>query len=144
MPKKIKCNCCEKAIMACKASLMNDDETFYKIIMAKKPKIIKAYGRIVKNFDNDKWLRCVEAIAYYIVYQKFKKNEYIQKILLSTENAILVEASPYNKLWGVGLSINNDDIYDIEKWNGVNILSYALMKVHTQLRNELIINNDSN
>lgn len=65
MPKKIKCNCSEKAIMACKASLMNDDETFYKII--------KAYGRIVKNFDNDKWLRCVEAIAYDIVYQKLKK-----------------------------------------------------------------------
>lgn len=144
MPKKIKCNCSEKAIMACKALLMNDDDTFYKIIMAKEPKLIKAYGRTVKNFDNDKWLQYVEAIAYDIVYQKFKKNEYIQKILLSTEDAILVEASPYDKLWGVGLSINNDDIYDNEKWNGANILGYALMKVRAQLRKELIINDDNN
>ena len=64
--------------------------------------------------------------------------------MLSTEDAILVEASPYDKLWGVGLSINNDDIYDIEKWNGANILGYALMKVRTQLRKELIINDDNN
>jgi ribA/ribD-fused uncharacterized protein len=84
------------------------------------------------------------SISYDIVYQKFKKNEYIQKILLSTEDAILVEASPYDKLWGVGLSINNDDIYDNEKWNGANILGYALMKVRAQLRKELIINDDNN
>jgi predicted NAD-dependent protein-ADP-ribosyltransferase YbiA (DUF1768 family) len=67
MPKKIKCNCSEKAIMACKALLMNDDDTFYKIIMAKEPKLIKAYGRTVKNFDNDKWLQYVEAIAYHMI-----------------------------------------------------------------------------
>lgn len=139
IPKTIMCECSEKAIMACKASLMNDSEVFCKILKSKDPRLIKAYGRVVKKFDDELWLNNVEEIAYDIVYQKFKKNENIQEILLSTEDAILVEASPYDKLWGVGLNQNNADIYDISKWRGKNILGYALMKVREQLKNELLL-----
>ena len=142
LPKKITCNCSEKAIMACKASLMNDTDTFYKIISSNEPNVIKNYGRQVKNFDDKKWLEFVDYIAYDTVYQKFKKNIYLQKILLSTKDAILVEAALKDKLWGVGIHIDDNDIYDIEKWKGKNLLGNALMEVRKQLIAELGIKED--
>lgn len=142
LPKKITCNCSEKAIMACKASLMNDIDTFYKIITSNEPNTIKNYGRQVKNFDDKKWLEFVDYIAYDTVYQKFKKNIYLQKILLSTKDAILVEAALKDKLWGVGIHIDDNDIYDIEKWKGKNLLGNTLMEVRKQLIAELDIEGD--
>jgi ribA/ribD-fused uncharacterized protein len=136
IPNKIICNYSEKAIMVCKASLMNDLNNFNNIVNSSNPKITKAYGRCVKNFDNEKWLSIVEFIAYDVLYQKFKSDDNISDILISTDNAILVEASPYDIIWGVGIGINNAKIYDMSKWHGKNILGYALMNVRKQLKNE--------
>ena len=120
----------------------SDLDTFYKIVYSYEPNIIKNYGRQVKNFDDKKWLEAVNDIAYDTVYQKFKKNNYLQKILLSTKDAILVEAALKDKLWGVGIHINDNDIYNIEKWKGKNLLGNTLMEVRKQLIAELDIEGD--
>jgi|TARA_Y100000389_G_C17433382_1_gene504054 ribA/ribD-fused uncharacterized protein len=137
VPNIVLCENSEKAIMLCKASLMNDIDMFDEIIKSDDPKIIKALGRKVKNFNDKLWDDNIEKIAYDVVYQKFKKNDDIQQILLSTKNAILAEASPWDCIWGIGMDINDPEINDISKWRGKNLLGYALMKARNTLLQEI-------
>ena len=63
------------------------------------------------------------------------KNPELKEILLATGDHIIVEASPYDRIWGVGLSEENDDLYK-GNWNGQNLLGKALMEVREKLRME--------
>ena len=81
---------------------------------------LKALGRKVANFDNDKWnlnkFNIVKAGNYY----KFNQNSDLYQILLDTHNALLFEASPYDKIWGIGLDEATAKITPIENWPGEN------------------------
>ena len=136
-PKSIRCNYTEKAIMAYKALLMNDIETFNKIIRSFNPFETKKLGREVKNWNQQLWDDNIEEIAFQVVFQKFSKIEEFRDFLLKTKNDIIVEASPYDKIWGVGLPIKYVT-YDITKWKGKNILGYALMEAREAIRNNTI------
>ncbi len=125
----IYCETSEKAIMLSKALLFNDYETFEKIKKTTSPNIAKKLGRSVKNFDNVKWDNHVIEITYNILIQKFSQNKKIHDILLSTYNKILAEGSPTDKKWGVGIYYDNNNIKDITKWNGLNLMGYILMNV---------------
>ncbi len=65
---------------------------------------------------------------------KFSQNEELKNFLLSTNNKILAEASPYDKIWGIGIGQDDKDAYNIDKWKGENLLGKALMKVREELR----------
>ena len=125
--------CAEQYMMGQKALLFNDKESFEKILVEKHPKIIKALGRQVKNFDAKEW----DKIKYKVVldgnFYKFSQNKEMLEILLSTDNKILVEASPYDKIWGVGLDENNEKIYNPNYWKGENLLGFALMEIRDLL-----------
>lgn len=64
---------------------------------------------------------------------KFSQNEELKQKLLDTENKILVEASPYDKIWGIGLSVSDKDFYNPILWKGENLLGKILMKVRNTL-----------
>ena len=68
---------------------------------------------------------------------KFKQNQELTNYLLSTKKRILVEASPYDAIWGIGMSVNDENAMNPKEWQGLNLLGYALMEVRDILINEL-------
>lgn len=131
-------HCAEQFMMAKKAELFNDTEVLQSILMAKDPRTIKNLGRVVKNFDPAVWNEKKFEIVVQGNLAKFSQNAELQDFILSTGNKILVEASPYDKIWGIGLDERSSDAIFPEKWKGQNLLGFALMKVRT-----IILNNNS-
>jgi ribA/ribD-fused uncharacterized protein len=132
----IEYNCAEQWMMASKArTFSGNDNILAEILQNNDPAKIKGLGRRVKNYDEQIW----GAVRYEVVvkgnYAKFSQNDNLKKILLETKDAILVEASPYDRIWGVGISKENPDIYNPAKWRGQNLLGKALMEVRKQLSN---------
>jgi len=119
--KGVEYNCAEQYMMAKKAELFNDKISYQKIMKAKTPKEQQNLGRKVNGFNEDIW----DANKQIILY-KFEQNKDLLDILLSTKGTILVEASPYDKIWGVGLSDSVSLILDKENWKGKNLLGYTL------------------
>ena len=124
-------HCAEQFMMAKKAELFNDMEILQKILMAKDPKTIKNLGREVQNFDSAVWNEKKFEIVVQGNLAKFSQNLELQDFILSTESKILVESSPYDKIWGIGLDEKASDAISPERWKGQNLLGFALMKVRT-------------
>ena len=127
----------EHFMMAKKAKLFSDMESFEKILQAKHHGEAKKFGRGVKNFNQKLW----EQKRFDIVVQgnllKFSQNQKLKNFLLAASNRVLVEASPKDTIWGIGLDEKNKDAQIPYKWRGLNLLGFALMKVRTQLQNEI-------
>ena len=98
------------------------------------PKEIKALGRAVRNFDGKQW----DEVKYSLVltgnYNKFSQNKALRGFLLSTGDRLLVEASPSDRIWGIGLSADDSRIHDPAQWRGENLLGFALMEVRDEIR----------
>merc|ERR1719364_313807 len=116
--------------------MMGDDEAFHSISAAKTPQEAKQGGRGVRGFNQDLWTSHLEELAFEVVRQKFDSCKKLRAVLLSTGDAILVEAAPNDTIWGVGLSMTDDRVYDLSKWCGQNILGYSLMRARSVLRGE--------
>lgn len=130
-----KFNCSEQAMMAAKANLFGDKESHRKIMESKDPKAQKAYGRAVSGYVESKWVAVREEVTDSFLLRKFYQNEKLKRILLDTGDKIIVEASPYDKVWGIGMGVNNyPDILDQSKWKGQNLLGESLMRVRKYLR----------
>jgi len=118
----------EHYMMAEKARLFNDSFHLEKIIHAKSPAQAKQFGREVVGFTENIW----EENRYQIVtkgsIEKFSQNEELKKYLLATKNRILVEASPVDSIWGIGLSADSDRCNNPLQWRGLNLLGFALME----------------
>lgn len=123
----------EQFMMYCKAMLFNDVETARKIMLAKTPREHKALGRQVQGFDAEVWDEKCEYFVEMGCVEKFRQNPHALRTLLSTKDTELVEASPYDKIWGAGLSMTDSRITDKSKWPGKNRLGYLLMRVRTRL-----------
>lgn len=129
-----KYSCMEQYMMATKARIFNDRETYDKIMNSISPKEIKALGREVKNFDEEIWKKYRFEVVYRGNLAKFLQNLELEKLLLDTGDTLLVETSPYDKIWGIGLSEESPDIYDMNKWLGINLLGKALTSVRDYIR----------
>lgn len=127
-------NNAEQFMMAQKAELFGDSQTFALIMNASTPKEMKALGRKVKNFSDDIWNKNRAKIVERGNYNKFSQNQSIRKFLISTKDKILVEASPYDRIWGIGMSKDNSNIYNVNRWNGLNLLGFALMSVRDMIK----------
>ncbi len=126
--------CAEQYMMHGKAILFGDPDVAAEILAADHPKKHKALGRKVKNFDDKRWKENREAIVLAGNRLKFTQNAELKATLLATRGTTLVEASPYDRIWGIGLSAKDPRAQDAATWRGQNLLG----KILTKLRDELI------
>ena len=119
----------EHWMMAQKALLFNDLECFEKIVHTGTPKVAKELGREVKNFDEEVWNNHKYEIVKVGNIHKFNQNIDIFDFLVNTAEKVIVEASPVDAIWGIGLSQDSDYIDNIYCWRGQNLLGFALMEV---------------
>jgi ribA/ribD-fused uncharacterized protein len=125
--------CMEQYMMAEKARLFKDDFILDEIMKSDNPKIIKELGRKVKNFDEDIWKSVRHNIILNGNFAKFLQNENLRRFLIQTKDSILVEASPYDKIWGIGMSSDDVKIENPLNWKGKNLLGFSLMEVRDEL-----------
>lgn len=128
--------CAEQYMMAAKASVFNDIDTLMDIMQSKDQRTIKKLGRQVKNYNNKVWSR----VRYHFVllgnHAKFTQNPNLTRFLLNVSEELIAEASPYDIIWGVGLSENNPDIQFPKKWKGLNLLGKVIMEVRSNLSHD--------
>ena len=129
-------NCAEQYMMAEKARIFNDEPIREQIMRETDQITIKKLGRRVSGFDGAIW----EGERYDVVFKgneaKFTQNPHLQEFLLGTGDKILVEASPKDTIWGIGLDEFNPDALDPRTWRGKNLLGFTLMDVRQRLCEE--------
>ena len=123
----------EQYMMASKAKLFGDNEVYNEIMTANNPYDYKKLGRKVRNFEPEPWDARKSEIVVEGNKSKFGQNPDIKEFLLSTGDAILVEASPFDKIWGIGLDRETAMKGTVEQWQGENLLGCALMEVRDYL-----------
>jgi len=128
-----KFNCAEQYMMYNKAVTFGDSEYAEKIMKSSDQKQIKDYGRMVRNFDPEVWDSVKTDIVVKGNMLKFSQNPELKKYLTGTGYKILVEASPYDKLWGIGMQKGAKGCTVPAMWNGENLLGFALMEVRDML-----------
>lgn len=124
----------EHYMMWQKAVLMGDDKIAEQILREPHPSVAKRLGREVRNFDLEVWKKNADRVVEDANYFKFSQNEDLREVLLDTGERMLVEASPDDKIWGIGF--NSEDAEGRESEWGNNGLGKALMKVRERLREE--------
>lgn len=123
----------EQYMMHQKALLMNDTETANAIMSTDNSKEQKALGRQVKPFDAKLWREVSKEVVYNGNEAKFIQNDNLMKALLATVGTEIVEASPYDNIWGIGLGPDHPDRFDRSKWRGTNWLGQVLTKLRVDL-----------
>lgn len=123
----------EQYMMAEKAKLFGDEEIRSAILNTSDPRRCKALGRKVKNFDQTVWKKERCKIVKKGNFEKFMQNDALRNFLLSTGDKVLVEASPTDRIWGIGLGKNNPDALKPENWRGENLLGFLLMDVRAAI-----------
>ena len=124
----------EQYMMAQKALLFGDSQTYDRIMAADDPADYKALGRDVQGFESEAWDRAKYGIVLTGNLAKFGQNPELWDYLDSTGDSVLVEASPYDGIWGVKLGIEDPRIEDPNQWCGENLLGFALMEARDILR----------
>ena len=126
----------EHFMMAQKAKLFSDDENFAKILEAKSPGAAKALGRTVLNFDQLLWEKHRFEIVVQASVLKFSSDTRLRDYLVGTGSRVLVEASPTDQIWGIGLDAESAENKDPSQWNGRNLLGFALMEARERIAND--------
>ncbi|NOV00593.1 NADAR family protein [Paenibacillus planticolens] len=126
-------SCPEQFMMAEKARLFGDNEMLDVILKANHPKEMKSYGRAVRNFDKDTWDNECYDIVKRGSFAKFSQNPKLGDYLKSTNNRIIVESSPLDCIWGIGMSQSDPEVENPVKWRGRNLLGFALTEVRDVL-----------
>ena len=132
-----KFNCGEQAMMWSKAMIFGDKEKAEEIMQETDPREQKKKGKEVSGFDEDIWKGARTPLMYMIFKAKFSQNEEAYGPLIQSKNTIMVEASPYDKIWGCGLSEEKAKRTPESQWPGKNLHG----KVMTKYKND-IFNND--
>jgi ribA/ribD-fused uncharacterized protein len=120
--------------MYCKARHFGDTRVAEKILATADPRRAKQLGRQVEGFVAKEWSRVARAYVYRGCRLKFTQNKASQAALLSTKSTQLVEASPTDLVWGVGLSERDERIMDPRNWRGTNWLGEVLTVLRDDLR----------
>lgn len=126
----------EHFMMAEKARLFGDAETLAEILVAKSPAIAKKLGRKVSGFDDARWLAARWDIVVRGNMAKFSQHADLKEFLLHTGDRVIVEASPYDRIWGIGMAATDANAEKPAQWKGLNLLGFALMEVRERLREE--------
>lgn len=119
----------EHFMMAEKAALFGDQATRKQVLQAPNPGAAKALGRQVRGFDETTWLEERFAIVTRANGAKFTQNPDLGQFLRQTGSRVLVEASPVDRIWGIGLAQDDEKVSNPNLWRGLNLLGFALMRV---------------
>jgi ribA/ribD-fused uncharacterized protein len=122
----------EHWMMAAKARLFGDADGLTAVLRAASPGAAKAAGRKVRGFDEDRWAAARYDIVVAGNLAKFGQHPNLRNFLLATDRKVLVEASPYDPIWGIGMAATNPDVAHPSRWRGLNLLGFALMQVREQ------------
>ena len=122
-------NCAEQYMMAEKARIFGDEEIRQQILAEYSQMAMKKLGRKVRNYDDEIWKEKRFDVVVKGNIAKFSQNEKLLDFLLSTDDKILVEASPKDTVWGIGLDESSPEAIQPRKWIGENLLGFALMEV---------------
>jgi ribA/ribD-fused uncharacterized protein len=131
----IKYNCAEQYMMCGKARLFEDWNSFGQILQLTSPKQMKILGRGIRGFDKSHWEIYAKEIVYDGNKAKFEQNRSLHDQLMATEGSTLVEASPYDSIWGIGLSEKDPRALNRAEWLGTNWLGEILTKLREDLIN---------
>lgn len=123
----------EHYMMAAKARLFGDSEIEEQILRVKQPNEARKLGYLVKNYEDDVWAANRLAVVKRANELKFASNHNLRQFLLSTNGKVLAEASPVDRIWGIGLPHSHQDAMNAQKWRGQNLLGIALMLVRDEL-----------
>lgn len=123
----------EQYMMHQKAKLFEDGETSQKILATSNVGEIKALGRSVKNYDDIIWNGMRQVIVYQGLFEKFRQDSGLKGRLLATGQDILAECAVQDKIWGIGLSMKDERRFDMNAWQGKNLLGFSLMWVRENL-----------
>jgi len=129
----IEYNCAEQYMMAEKALLFGDLKACERIMRAVSPKEQKAIGRTVRGFQESIWNHHCKDIVFQGNLAKFSAHEDLRQLLLATAPSTLVEASPYDCVWGIGLSAGDPRALSRVTWRGKNWLGEVLTAVRDRL-----------
>ena len=124
----------EHYMMAEKTRLFDDRIILAEILAAKHPRQVQILGQKIQNFQEEVW----HAHRFQIVIDgntaKFGQNHLLKQFILSTRTQILVEASPDDRIWGIGLAADCPNIENPNSWQGTNLLGFALMEARSRLQ----------
>jgi ribA/ribD-fused uncharacterized protein len=123
----------EQYMMYKKAVCFRDKDTADRILATNDVAEIKALGRLVADYNESYWNGVRQIVVFEGLIAKFSQNEDLKKLLKATENAILAECAVKDRIWGIGLSMKDPERFEIDKWEGQNLLGYALMMVRERL-----------
>lgn len=125
----IKFSSMEQYMMYHKAVLFKDNEIAKQILETDNVGKIKALGRAVQNYNDAVWNGMRQLIVYEGLTEKFRQNSELRDKLISTGEDILAECAVQDKIWGIGLSMKDEQRFNMYKWQGQNLLGFTLMKV---------------
>jgi hypothetical protein len=120
-------------MMAEKARLFGDSAALATILEARTPAAAKAAGRTVRGYSEDAWAAARYGVVVAGNMAKFTQNDQLGAYLLTTGSRVLVEASPFDRVWGIGLAKDDERAATPSRWRGLNLLGFALMEVREQL-----------
>ncbi|MFC5657597.1 NADAR family protein [Streptomyces nogalater] len=123
----------EHWMMAGKARLFGDAEAERRVLAAEHPAEAKKAGRLVRDFDEETWERERFRIVVEGCAHKFAADDGLGQFLVNTGDRVLVEASPLDRVWGIGLAAGDEAASDPERWQGLNLLGFALMEARERL-----------
>ena len=124
----------EQFMMTQKAALFHDYTIFFKILDMDDQSTIKRLGKQVSNYDDTVWSRLRGPMMRRGLRAKFQQNPELVDKLLATGNMVLAECAPRDKIWGIGLAVDDASIQAPQKWKGQNLLGTVLMQVRSDLR----------
>ncbi|RQO32276.1 DUF1768 domain-containing protein [Taibaiella sp. KBW10] len=126
----------EHWMMEQKALLFGDEAIALAVLAAKTPAEAKKLGREVKNYDEAIWLAHRYEIVVHGNYHKFSQHAALKEFLCNTKDRVLVEASPVDAIWGIGMAEDHPEILQPKQWRGLNLLGFALMEVRDKIQQQ--------
>ena len=127
----------EHYMMEGKARVFHDPDIAAQIIATDNPKKVKALGRKISGYSDRVWNQHKYQIVKQANYLKFSQNARLKEFLIATTDKILVEASPVDFIWGIGMAEDNREVKNPNEWKGPNLLGFALMEVRDQINREV-------
>jgi hypothetical protein len=128
-------NTAEQYMMRIKAEVFNDTVSAEQIMLSVDPRHQKRLGRAIIGYSDAVWNPIARDLSYVGIYNKFMQIPSMQKALLGSGDKLIIEASPVDTKWGVGLDYHDLRIFDKAQWRGTNWLGQILMKVRDDIRN---------